>query len=92
VSGVQAPTRRILIELLYTLAVFYETYARITGRPVLIGFASAGVITEQAGRSHYNHAKSERELGVALLPLDETLKDVIAWYRSNGYLPSPANR
>jgi dihydroflavonol-4-reductase len=35
VSSVPAPTRRIPIALLYTLAVFYEAYARITGRPVL---------------------------------------------------------
>jgi dihydroflavonol-4-reductase len=64
VSGVPGSTRRIPIALLYTLAVFYEAYAHITDRPVLISLASARLITEQAGRSLYNHAKSERELAL----------------------------
>jgi dihydroflavonol-4-reductase len=89
VSGVPAPTRRIPLALLYTLAVFYEAYARITGKPVLISVASARLIMEQAGRSLYNHAKSERELSLAFRPVEETLTDVIAWYRCNGYLPPP---
>jgi len=87
VSGVPGPTRRIPIALLYTLAVFYEAYAHITDRPVLISLASARLITEQAGRSLYNYAKSERELGLAFRSVEETLTDVIAWYCRNGYLP-----
>jgi dihydroflavonol-4-reductase len=87
VSGVPGPTRRIPIALLYTLAVFYEAYAHINDRPVLISLASARLITEQAGRSLYNHAKSERELGLAFCSVEETLTDVIAWYCRNDYLP-----
>ncbi len=34
-----------------------------------------------------NHAKSEREIGVSFRPFDETLADVVAWYRRHGELP-----
>ena len=39
------------------------------------------------GRTQFNHEKSERELGLRFRPVEETLRDEIAWYRSNGWLP-----
>lgn len=86
VSGIPAPTRRIPLGLLYLLAGCYETYAQITGRPVLLSLASVRLIARESGRSRFNHGKSERELGVAFRPVEQTLAEVIAWYRSQGYL------
>ena len=87
-SGVAAPTRRIPLAMLRALAAGYELYAGITGKPVLVSRASVKLLAQEANRSHYDHAKSERELGCAFRPAAETLADTVAWYRANGYLPA----
>ncbi len=85
-SGVAAPTRRIPLAMLRALAAGYELYAGVTGRPVLVSQASVKLLAQEAGRSHYDHTKSERELGCTFRPASETLADTIAWYRANGDL------
>jgi len=87
-SGVAAPTRRIPLTMLRALAVGSELYAGVTGRPVLVSQASVKLLAQEAGRSHYDHAKSERELGCTFRPAAETLADTVAWYRANGHLPT----
>jgi dihydroflavonol-4-reductase len=87
VSGVKAPTRRIPIFMLYLLAVLQESWARLTKRPVLLSWAGVRLLTRERGRTQFNHEKSERELGLRFRPVEETLRDEIAWYRSNGWLP-----
>lgn len=70
------------------LAAGYELYAGVTGRPVLVSRASVKLLAQEAGRSHYDHAKSGRELGCTFRPAAETLADTVAWYRANGDLPA----
>jgi dihydroflavonol-4-reductase len=72
--------------MLYVLAAAGEAWAKMTGKPALISMASVKLMVREAGRSHYNHAKTERELGVRFRPVEETMADVVAWYRRNGYL------
>ncbi len=86
-SGVAAPTRRIPLTMLRALAARYELHAGVTGRPVPVSRASVRLLAQEAGRSHYDHAKSERELGCTFRPAAETLADTAAWYRANGTLP-----
>ena len=87
-SGVTAPTRRIPLAMLRALAAGYELYGGITGKPAPVSRASVKLLAQEAGRSHYDHAKSERELGCTFRPTEETLADTIAWYRANGDLPA----
>ena len=87
-SGVTAPTRRIPLTMLRALAAGYELYAGVTGRPVLVSQASVKLLAQEADRSHYDHAKSERELDCTFRPAAETLADTVAWYRANGDLPA----
>jgi len=87
-SGVAAPARRVPLAALRALAAGYELYAGVTGRPVPLSRASVKLLEQQAGRSHYDHAKSERELGGTFRPTAETLADTAAWYRANGDLPA----
>ena len=87
-SGVAAPARRVPLPALRALAAGYELYAGVTGRPVPLSRASVKLLEQQAGRSHYDHAKSERELGCMFRPAAETLADTVAWYRANGGLPA----
>lgn len=86
-SGVAAPARRIPLTMLRALAAGYELYAGVTGRPVLVSRASVKLLAQEADRSHYDHAKSERELGCGFRPAAETLADTVAWYRAHGWLP-----
>ncbi len=87
-TGLPAPGWHIPIGLLYVIATGYEAYARVTGRPVLISLASVKLLARENNRSHMNHAKSEREIGVSFRPFDETIADVVAWYRNHGDLPA----
>jgi dihydroflavonol-4-reductase len=84
-SGVPAPTRQLPHALLMTLALVVELYGRLTGRPTLI--------TRQGVRvMHVKHRvssrKAERELGVRFRGFDETLRDVVAWYRVHPATPA----
>lgn len=85
-SGVAAPTRRLPLAVLRVLAAGYEFYSGVTGRPVLVSRAAVRLMAQEADRSHYDHVKSERELGCTFRPVMETLADTVAWYRANGDL------
>jgi len=87
-SGVAAPTRRLPLGMLRVLAAGYELYSGVTGRPVLVSRAAVRLMAQEADRSHYDHAKSQRELGCTFRPAAETLADTVAWYRANGHLPA----
>ena len=39
-----------------------------------------------------NNAKAVNELGLTSRPIEETLRDALAWFRANGYLKSVAHR
>jgi dihydroflavonol-4-reductase len=85
-TGIMAPRWRIPLPLLFVIATGYEAYARITGRPVLISLAAVKLLARENERSRMNHAKSEG-IGVSFRPFDETIADVVAWYRRHGDLP-----
>jgi len=86
ITGVPAPRRAIPLPLLWPLAAVSEAWSRVSGRPVLLGLASVRLIAREAGRTRFDHAKSARELGLAFRPVEETLRDEVAWYRANGWL------
>lgn len=90
VARVATPTRALPVPLLYALAGAQELYARLTGKPILLSLATVRLMLKEAGRSRFSNEKSARELGLVFRPLDDTLRDVIAWYREQGWLPAPA--
>jgi len=81
ISGVPAPSHSVPISLLYVLAAANEFWARVSRRPALISFASVRLMDQLRGRTHFDHRKSERELGVHFPSTEETLRDTLAWYR-----------
>jgi dihydroflavonol-4-reductase len=91
VTGVKGPTRRIPAALLYVIAAVSEIVARTTNKPALLSWAAVRVMMQERERSRFNHAKSERELGVTFRPVEETLADEIAWFRTHGLLPAAAS-
>lgn len=84
VAGVRTPTRALPLPLLYALAAVQEGYARLTGKPVLLSLATVRLMVREAGRTCFDPAKSERELGLRFRPVEQTLADTVGWYRSHG--------
>jgi dihydroflavonol-4-reductase len=90
VTGVAAPTRHIPMSLLYLLGGAAELWSRISRRPVLISLAMVRLMASENGRTQFDHTKRERELGLGFRPIEETLRDSVAWYRANGWLAAEA--
>lgn len=87
-SGVKAPTRPLPLPLMYAVAAVQELLARTTGKPALLSWAAVKSLQREAGRTRFDHNKSERELGLAFRPVIETVRDTIAWFRARGLAPA----
>ncbi|MDC8760680.1 SDR family oxidoreductase [Janthinobacterium fluminis] len=85
IANVKTPTRELPLPLLYALAAVQEIYARISGRPILLSLATVRLMVKEAGRTHFNHAKSERELALHFRPFEQTVADTVTWYRSRDW-------
>jgi dihydroflavonol-4-reductase len=83
VTGVPAPARRIPYALSVAVGYASETWARITGQSALVTVEAVRTIH---AKKAVDSAKAVRELGAAFRPFEETVKDEVGWYRSNGYL------
>jgi dihydroflavonol-4-reductase len=90
VADVAVPTRSIPMFALYGIASVQEVYARITGKPILLSLATVKLMAQEGDRTRFNHAKSERDLGLHFRPIEQTIGDTIGWYRNNGWLPQVA--
>jgi len=90
VTGVTAPKRRIPYPLLALVAAANEAWARLSGRPVLIGLATYQNLREQGAHNRYDSTPAERELDVVFRPLEETLQDAVAWLRETQLWPARA--
>jgi dihydroflavonol-4-reductase len=86
ISGVKAPARKIPLSALYAVAVVSECWARLTHRPVQLSLAAMRLLDRRIDQLQFDHSKSKRELGLEFRPLEETLRDEIAWFRARGYL------
>jgi nucleoside-diphosphate-sugar epimerase len=86
-TGVPAPTRRVPMALLAVVAALNEAWARLTGKPVLLSRATYQNLRETGPYNAYDSSPSERELGVTFRPLEETLRDALAWL-ADGHSPS----
>jgi dihydroflavonol-4-reductase len=92
ITGIPAPRRKVPVPMLLLLGAFGELWARLTGKPALISLATARLMVNERDRSHFDNAKSERELGLKFRPAEETLRDAVAWYQENGWLANTALR
>ena len=83
VSGVRSPTMRLPQFLLETLARADELRARLTNTPVRLPLIGIQTLHLKRG---VDSGKAVRELGATFRPLEETLRDTVAWFRDNGYV------
>jgi dihydroflavonol-4-reductase len=84
ITGLPAPRTRIPYPVAVTYALLSQAWARITGGRTLVTLS--GVRFLQA-RLQASSAKAERELGWRRRPLQETLRDEVAWFRAQGMSP-----
>ncbi len=86
IAEVKLPTRRIPLSALYAVAAVSESWARLTRRPVQLSLAAVRLLDRRIEQLQFDHSKSTKELGLEFRPLEETLRDEIAWFRAHGYL------
>lgn len=91
-SGVPSPRWTVPFPLLYAMGAANEVWSRISGQPALISLATVQLMRQERNRTHFNHEKSERELGVRFRPMEETLRDGISWYQEHGWLGTVAKK
>ncbi|MGC9947791.1 MAG: NAD-dependent epimerase/dehydratase family protein [Bryobacteraceae bacterium] len=78
VSGIPAPRLRLPYFAMLGFAYVSKFVGRVTGAPVLVTPEAIRTLQENYDVSS---AKAERELGATFRPLEETLRDEIAWFR-----------
>lgn len=86
IGGVELPTRKIPRLGLYAVAAVSECWARLTHRPVPLSLAAMRLLDRRLDEVRFDHKKSKMELGLEFRPIEETLRDEIAWFRARGYL------
>jgi dihydroflavonol-4-reductase len=79
-SGVPSPRMFIPYRMALVVATLSEAMARLRGTETLI--TVQGIRTLQ-DRSVLSAAKARRELGMTVRPMEETIRDAVAWYRAN---------
>lgn len=87
-AGVKTPARQVPTPVLYALAAVQEIYGRLTGKPVQLSMATLRLLIREEHRTHFNHHKSEQELGLSFRSPDLTIMDTVAWYRDHGWFES----
>jgi dihydroflavonol-4-reductase len=79
-SGVPAPKLRLPNPVILLLAHITEFYARLTRtRPMI----PVEAIKSMQAKTGADSSKAVREFGLNFRPIEETLHDTVAWYRSN---------
>ncbi|MCX5478757.1 SDR family oxidoreductase [Kaistia geumhonensis] len=90
VTGVPAPRRKVPYPMLYLLGMAEELGQRLFARPALVSLATVRLMRREEGRYRFSDEKSSRELDLSFRPVEETLADVVRWYRRNGWLAESA--
>jgi dihydroflavonol-4-reductase len=81
VSGVAAPRLRIPTPVALPIAWLSETYARLTGGSTLLTVSGIKTIVNP---HQISSDKAVRELGTKFRALEDTLRDTVNWYKSQG--------
>jgi dihydroflavonol-4-reductase len=85
-SGAQAPRIQLNLPMAMITAMMSEFGARITGSRPLISRAAVRTMTQS---HHVTASKARQALGLKTRSFAESIRDEVAWYRSNGYLEAP---
>ena len=81
--GRKPPTVNLPRAPLYPLAMVMEAVGQITGKEPML---TRDALKMASHRMFFSSAKARTELGYAVRPYREGLKDALAWFRAEGYL------
>lgn len=84
IAGQPPPRVRLPHNLVLPLAYFAETWARISGRGEPLITVDGVRLAKKL--MFFASKKAERELGFHPRPVDEALRDAVAWFHQHGYL------
>ncbi len=82
------PSRAVPFALLKALSPVFVAWSRLSGQRPL--FTREALSHVELGHPNVSTEKAKRELGYAPRPLEDTLNDVIDWFRQMGAFSSPA--
>ncbi len=83
ITGGKAPKVRLPIAVVLPIAYVAEAWARLTGKEPL---ATVDGVKLARKMMFFTWDKAARELGYAPRPVDDALRDAIAWFRAEGLL------
>ncbi len=84
-GGQSRPLVKLPVGVARTVAIAFAAAAKRTGKPPLL----ARDFFEYSLRpSYYRNDKARRELGATFRPIDETIRDAIAYFRGRGLITS----
>ena len=86
-TGVSKRIVRLPVAVARGIAVAMEAQAKRSGKPPLL---ARDFFEYSLKPSYYANTKSVRELGATYRPIDETLRDAIAYFRGRGMIGSAA--
>lgn len=81
ISGIKAPTMKAPILLLRIMAFFSEIGAKYFNKPALVSNSSLNLLLREQGVINFDQSKTKETFDFEFRPMDETLKDEIAWLR-----------
>lgn len=85
-TGIAGPRSELPLALLAGVAAANEVWARVTGRPVLLGWAAYRTMSREGRFMAYDSSKAMRVLGVEFRPLRATFLDALRWFAERGML------
>lgn len=85
ITGRPAPKIRLPHNLVLPIAYLAEAWARLS--PGHEPMATVDGVRLSKKRMFFSAAKAQRELGLTARPVEEALREAIAWFRQNGYCP-----
>lgn len=83
VTGRQRRVVRLPVPVARSIAIGMEEVAKRTGKPPLL---ARDFFEYSLKPSYYDHSKSIRELGASYRPIEETIRDAVAYFRATGRL------
>ncbi|NTX34364.1 SDR family oxidoreductase [Myxococcus sp. CA033] len=86
VTGVKGPRRTLPHGLAVVLGALGQTWARLTGGQTSLTVEGVRVMHAKLS---VDSTKARRELGASFRPLDETLRDTVAWLREHTLKAAP---
>jgi dihydroflavonol-4-reductase len=86
-TGLRAPRFRVPYGVAWMAALCMEGAARVSGRPPQVPLNAVRMARK---RMYFSADKAVSELGLPQTPVEDALRDAVAWFVERGHAPRPA--